>query len=367
MTILDGRWREVVQSRRLRQFKEDNHLLEAEIKERTGAEEELNWKTAFLEAQVNSSIDGILVVDEQGRQILRNQRMIDLFNIPQHIADDNDDTQQLRWVADVIKNREPFMERVAYLYSHPNEIGRDEGRTEEWDDSGPVFLSPVVGKDEKYYGRIWTFRDITEQRRVEQDLKEAKVAAVVWEGAQRYNFLADTVPLILWTARPDGCLDYYNKAWFDGTGLTLAQTEDWGWGAVVHPDDLLPCIERWTRSFTTGEEYEIEYRFAGIDGVLPMLSFRRASARRNEAGEIVQWVGTGTDIDDQKRARSQLESSVADRTAELVRANSCGAGAATDRTPGALRFGAGAGLVQGHGKCLPPSEPASRRSHWEVD
>ncbi|MEI9892998.1 MAG: PAS domain-containing protein [Chthoniobacter sp.] len=112
-----------------------------------------------------------------------------------------------------------------------------------------------------------TFRDVTERRRVEQELKEAKVAAVLREGAQRYYFLADAVPLIIWTARPNGRLDYYNKVWFDYTGLTLAQTEDWGWGAVVHPEDLLRCIERWTDSILTGKDYEIEYRFKhGADG-----------------------------------------------------------------------------------------------------
>ena len=147
------------------------------------------------------------------------------------------------------------------------------------------------------------------------------VAAILREGAQRYTFLADLMPLIIWTAKPDGNLDYYNKAWFDYTGLTLAQTQDWGWGPVLHPDDLQRCIDRWTHSFTTGEKYEIEYRFKrGADG-----SYRwflgRASPRYDEAGKIVQWVGTGTDIDDQKRANSDLEERVAERTLELRHSN----------------------------------------------
>jgi PAS domain S-box-containing protein len=290
--------------------------LESMIAERTG---ELQWKTAFLEAQLNSSIDGILVVDQQGKKAIQNHRVADLFKIPPTIADGADDAAQVRWVTSMIKNPESFAEQVVHLYAHPEEISRDEIELK----NGTIldrYSAPVVGKDGTNYGRIWTFRDVTGRRRVEQELKEAKVAAVLHEGAQRYNFLADTVPLIIWTARPDGGLDYYNKAWFDYTGLTLAQTADWGWGAVLHPDDLQRCIDRWTHSFTTGENYEIEYRFKRASDGTYRWFLGRASARRNEAGEIMQWVGTGTDIDDQKRARSELENRVLERTAELAKA-----------------------------------------------
>ncbi len=67
-----------------------------------------------------------------------------------------------------------------------------------------------------------------ERQRTEQELEEAKVEATLRESAARYSFLADTVPQIIWTARPDGCLDYYNKAWFEYTGMTLEQAQDWG-------------------------------------------------------------------------------------------------------------------------------------------
>jgi hypothetical protein len=69
------------------------------------------------------------------------------------------------------------------------------------------------------------------------------------------------MPQIVWTAKPDGNLDYYNKRWFDYTGMTIEQTKDWGWKHVVHPDDLQNCVERWTKTFMTGCDYEVEYRF----------------------------------------------------------------------------------------------------------
>jgi PAS domain S-box-containing protein len=149
-------------------------------------------------------------------------------------------------------------------------------------------------------------------------------ASALRASEQRYSFLADSVPQIIWTGRPDGSLDYYNKAWFDYTGLTLEQTKDWGWGAVLHPDDLQPCLERWTRSFTTGENYEIEYRFKRASDGVYRWHLGRALAMRDEQDRIVQWVGTCTDIDDAKRSKERLQAAndelglrVLERTSEL--------------------------------------------------
>ena len=151
-------------------------VLSLDITERKRAEDELRWKSAFLEAQVQSSIDGILVVNSEGKKILKNQRMADLFKIPPHIRDDADDSLTLRWVTSMTRDPERFIERVAYLYAHQNEIGMDEIELKD----GTIlerYSSPVLSKEGVYYGRIWTFHEITKRKRAERE--NLRLAAIV--------------------------------------------------------------------------------------------------------------------------------------------------------------------------------------------
>jgi PAS domain S-box-containing protein len=166
--------------------------------------------------------------------------------------------------------------------------------------------------------------DITDLRRIQLELKAAKVATAVREGAERFSFLADTMPLIIWTARPDGIVDYCNKAWLDFSGMTFEETMRSGLRAALHPDDFLASMEHWTRCFTTGKVYEAQYRLKRAADGAYRWQLARALPRRDEHGAIVQWVGTCTDIDDDQRrketlqaAHDELELRVLERTFEL--------------------------------------------------
>jgi diguanylate cyclase (GGDEF)-like protein/PAS domain S-box-containing protein len=145
-----------------------------DVTERKKAEDELQQKTAFLEAMVHSSPDGILVIDSRKQVVLQNQRYVQMRRLPPEIANERDDAVRLRYITDKLRHPERFSERVEYLYAHPTESGRDE--IEEKDGSFlERYSSPVLDSDGTYYGRIWTFRDITGLKRHQAFLENLSV------------------------------------------------------------------------------------------------------------------------------------------------------------------------------------------------
>jgi PAS domain S-box-containing protein len=122
------------------------------------------------------------------------------------------------------------------------------------------------------------------------------------ESEERYRSLADAMPQIVWTARSDGYLDYYNRRWFEYTGMTMEQTAGWGWQPVLHPDDVEMALRRWASAITTGESYQVEYRFRRASDGQYRWHLGRGVPQRDAEGRIIKWFGTSTDIDDQKRA-----------------------------------------------------------------
>jgi two-component system cell cycle sensor histidine kinase/response regulator CckA len=142
-----------------------------DLTERRKIEKELHWKTALFEAQVNSSIDGIMVIDENFKKIIQNRRVDELWKIPREISDDPDGRKQLDWVTNTTKDPAKFLESVLHLKAHPEEIWRGELELKD----GTVldrYSAPVIGKRGEYYGRITTFRDITDRKRAEEQLRQ---------------------------------------------------------------------------------------------------------------------------------------------------------------------------------------------------
>ncbi len=125
---------------------------------------------------------------------------------------------------------------------------------------GTVF--PVEVRGEAFWegGRNFVValaRDMTERKHAEERCGESE---------QRFRILTEALPHWVWTARPDGALDYINSRTFEYTGSTPEQFADWDWRSYVHPEDLPRCFERWARSIATGEPYETEHRLLRADG-----------------------------------------------------------------------------------------------------
>jgi PAS domain S-box-containing protein len=118
---------------------------------------------------------------------------------------------------------------------------------------------------------------------------------------ERYRLLAEGVPLMVWIARADGSVIYFNRRWFEYSGLAPEETMGWDWQRVVHPADLPQSLQRWRDALQTGDPCEMEYRLRRADGAYRW-HIARALPLREEDGRILNWSGTCTDIDEQKRA-----------------------------------------------------------------
>ncbi|MFZ0962371.1 MAG: two-component regulator propeller domain-containing protein, partial [Terriglobia bacterium] len=109
----------------------------------------------------------------------------------------------------------------------------------------------------------------------------------------------DTIPGYVWSARPDGSLDFINRRWLEFSGLSLEEGLGRGWEAAVHPDDLARFVDEWRAAVASGKAMESEARVCRADGQYRWLLIRNVPLH-DKRGKIVKWYGTSTDIDDRK-------------------------------------------------------------------
>ena len=142
-------------------------------------------------------------------------------------------------------------------------------------------------------------REVAERRRTEAALRESN---------ERTRFLLDAMPQKVWTADAKGSIDYFNQPWLDYTGLPYEELRDWGWRKIVHPDDWEETARIWRSSIETGQGFQLSHRCRRADGEYRW-HLSRGLALCDDDGRIKTWVGTDTDIDDQKRAEELIKES----------------------------------------------------------
>jgi len=179
----------------------------------------------------------------------------------------------------------------------------------------PVYLNfvyePIMNRDGSITRIIAVAIDVTDQVVARKEIEESH---------REFQFAMDFVPQMIWLAWPDGDHYYYNKKWYDYTGLTFEETKGEGWKHVFHPDDREQAGRLWRHCLQTGEPYQIEFRARRHDGTYRWF-LTRALPLKNEAGTIIKWFGTDTDIHDQKTFTGELEEKVAERTHALQQSN----------------------------------------------
>ncbi len=150
------------------------------------------------------------------------------------------------------------------------------------------------GRIVRWYG---TSTDIDHGKRIEQALRVSE---------KRFRQLADAMPQIVWTARPDGFVDYFNKRWYEFVGRREDEGAPGDWLSVVHPEDGQTSLDAWRESLETGSPFQVKERLReGATGRYRW-HLSRALPVRDEAGEIVRWFGTSTDIEELARAEQAL-------------------------------------------------------------
>ena len=146
---------------------------------------------------------------------------------------------------------------------------------------------------------IGAAQDVTQRRLAEEQLREREL---------NLRRITQTIPGMLWSATPEGEVDYCNRPWLEFAAMTEEQAKGWGWATAIYPDDRDGLIESWHSSLASGIPLDLEARMRRFDGAYRWFLFR-ANPLRDESGNIIKWYGTNIDIEDRKRGEDALRAS----------------------------------------------------------
>jgi PAS domain S-box-containing protein len=288
--------------------------------------EKFERHSRLFERIASSTPDFIYVFDLQGRFLYANRRLLEVWGktSEQAMGKNLYELGYPGWHADmhmrelrqVIDTRQPIKGEVPFT-GGSGIFGVYE-----------YIFTPVLDPDGEVEMIAGTTRDVSERKRAQEERDQNEKA--LRDSESRFRQLADAMPQIVWTARADGTLDYYNRRWFEFVGfiadkstidkstidkiasdkIAFDRTPQDGadqtisWVRFVHPDDLSRVSERWTQCLATGEAYRTEFRMRNANDQYCWFLVR-AEAVRDPTGDIVRWFGTCTDITDRKRTEEE--------------------------------------------------------------
>lgn len=204
----------------------------------------------------------------------------------------------------VFRSGEPY-----YLYDSPYAITSSGKNIEGFLN---VVYQPYRATEGEILGVMVIMQDVTVQVEASRKIQESE---------EKFRQLADLVPQIIWTGRPDGFVDYYNKRWYEYTAFEAGELGDRSWVPLLHPDDAQMVLDVWYDAVEKGNPYQLEFRIKNGHTGQYRWFLSKAIPIRNKEGTISRWFGTCTDIHEQKTVTANLESVVAERTKELLRSN----------------------------------------------
>jgi PAS domain S-box-containing protein len=155
---------------------------------------------------------------------------------------------------------------------------------------------PVFGANGEVEAIAGTTRDVTERKLAEERIRESE---------ERLRFMAESVPEKIFTAKPSGETDYFNQQWMTYTGLTFENLREWNWTELVHPEDAAESLRLWRHSVESGEPFQFTHRIRRADGAYRW-HLSRAHAMRAIDGKVTMWIGSSTEIQEQKDTEESL-------------------------------------------------------------
>jgi formate hydrogenlyase transcriptional activator len=186
--------------------------------------------------------------------------------------------------------------REARVSGEPGEI---EARLRRHDGIFRWFLvraEPLRGETGEAARWYATSTDIEDRKQAQEKLRQDE---------RELHLVIDTIPSLAWSTLPDGSGEFWNKRWYDYTGLTSEECLGSGWHRGLHPEDVTPLMNKWAEVLASGQAGEGEARFRRHDAVFRWFLIR-AAPLRDETGKIVRWYGISTDIEDRKQAEEKL-------------------------------------------------------------
>jgi len=283
-----------------------------DIHDRKLAEDELKRSEARYRVVIETASDAVVSVDDSGTIILANPATNRMFGYsPEELIGRNLNILMPGRMRELFKTGfKRFLETGARnLNWHGTEAYALRANGEEF----PVEIS--FGDMTANGRRVLTgfIRDTSEKKRAAEDALASQL---------NLRLAIDTMPVLSWSALPDGTAEFFNKRWLDYTGLSLEEARGQGWARAFHPDDVERVSDHWRLHILSGEPGEVEARLRRFDG-----SYRwfllRGNPLHDESGAIIKWYGTNTDIDDRKRAEEELTRARAE-LAHVARATSLG-------------------------------------------
>jgi PAS domain S-box-containing protein len=389
-------------------------VIRFDITERKKIEETLKYRKALLEAQNEAIPDAILIVDSNGKMLSLNKNFAKIWGMPDDIIAKKDDNAALEYATSMVMDPEGFIERVKYCYAHPEIKAHDEILLKD----GRIldrYGNAVVGEDGTNYGWAWYFRDITEQKKSEQIIKESEqkyrglfekmeqgfcIIEVIFDeennpidyrfvetnptfkqqtglndadgktmrelvpdieiswsqiygkvaltgestrfidysqamntwfevyafrlgdatnnkvailfsniteikkaeqelkaSETKFKLLTETIPQMVWMTDQKGVIEYISSQWSEYTGIMPTSEEDWA--KISHPEDTIATSKIWEESLQTGKKLVTEARLKSKEGEFRW-HLSVGVPFKNDKGEITKWIGSVSDIHDQK-------------------------------------------------------------------